>query len=227
MARRARLIVPGYPHHIVQRGHNRSVVFAGEEDYQYYLNNLEMFKQEYNVKVYGFCLMTNHIHLIVDPCDSLTAIPELMKRLAGRQTRYVNKLQRRSGSLWEGRYKVSPIDSDAYLLQCCRYVDLNPVKAKLVVRPEDYEWSSYRAATGISYSEWLDDSQVYLALGSTQSRRGERYRDFVNEGVSSEQQQLIQRAVERNQLTGNTQFIDEIERKTGVRVDCRGQGRPK
>ena len=145
MPRQARVIVPGLPHHIVQRGHNKQPVFIEDRDFQYYLDNLQEWKHTLGLEVFSYCLMTNHVHLVVKATDELTAIPQLMKRLAGRQTRFVNKLEQRTGSLWEGRYKISPIDTDHYLLSCCRYVELNPVKAGMVDAAEHYPWSSYAA----------------------------------------------------------------------------------
>lgn len=145
MPRKARVIVTNLPHHIVQRGHNRNAVFVEHHDYQYYLESLREWKTALGIKVYAWCLMTNHVHLILDPGEDRHAIGLLMKRMAGRQTRYVNREEGRSGTLWEGRYKASAIQTDRYLLQCCRYIELNPVKAALVSRAEMYAWSSYRA----------------------------------------------------------------------------------
>ena len=125
MPRCARLVLPNCPHHIIQRGHNRQVVFVGDDDYLYYLDNLQEWKSELECKVYAYCLMTNHVHLVIDPGDAPENLALLMKRVAGRQTCYVNKLEKRSGSLWEGRYKSSPINANEYLLACCRYVELN------------------------------------------------------------------------------------------------------
>lgn len=138
MPRQARVIVPGMPHHIVQRGRNRNAVFVEPRDYQYYLDNLAEWKFELGLKVFSYCLMTNHVHLVVEAGDDGGGISNLMKRLAGRQTRFVNKMEGRPGSLWESHYKISPVDTDAYLLQCCRYVKLNPVKAGMVGRPVDW-----------------------------------------------------------------------------------------
>ena len=107
MPRTAEVIVPNMPHHIVQRGHDHKPVFIESCDYQYYLDNLREWKQTLDIRVYSYCLMTNHIHLIVEPGDETTSISELMKRLAGKQTRWVNRLETRSGSLWEGRFKIS------------------------------------------------------------------------------------------------------------------------
>ena len=111
MPRKSRIIVPDCLHHIIQRGHNRQVVFAADGDYQYYLESIQEWKEKLGCKVYAFCLMTNHIHLIVDPGKDVKAIGRLMKRVNGKQTRFVNNLEKRTGSLWEGRYKSSPIST--------------------------------------------------------------------------------------------------------------------
>src|SRR5437762_2638769 len=126
MPRMGRVILPDYPHHIVQRGHNRQPVFAAKGDYQRYIDTLIAYKDIYGVKVYAYCLMTNHVHLLLGPEDR-RGLAQLMKRLAGRHTRYHNTLEGRTGTLWESRYKSSPVDTDDYLLACLRYIELNPV----------------------------------------------------------------------------------------------------
>jgi putative transposase len=144
MPRHGRVIAPGYPHHIVQRGHNRQAVFFAEDDRSFYLATLCEFREKLGVQVYAYCLMTNHVHLIVNPGNDAANLSHLMKRLAGRHTRRLNRLRRRTGTSWESRFKCSPIESSTYLLACARYVDLNPVRAHIVDRPEDYAWSSNR-----------------------------------------------------------------------------------
>ncbi|WP_227538194.1 transposase [Marinobacter vulgaris] len=156
-----------------QRGHNRQPVFVERRDFKYYLENLQEWKQVYGVELYSYCLMTNHIHLVVQASDNVTAIPQLMKRLAGRQTGFVNALESRSGSFWEGRYKISAIDTDAYLLACCRYVELNPVKAGMVEKAEQYEWSSYPARLGMVPCDWLDEAETFRSLAGSHQLRAE------------------------------------------------------
>ena len=145
MARIARMAAPNLPHHLCQRGHNGRAVFFATRDYEAYLESLAGFRAESGVKIYGNCLMTNHVHLIVDPGDDAGNLGLLRKRLAGRHTRRLNSLQKRSGTVWGGRFKCSPIETERYLLTCLRYVDLNPVRARLVRAVSDYPWSSYRA----------------------------------------------------------------------------------
>ncbi len=225
MPRTGRVVLPGYPHHVVQRGHNRQAVFAEPHDYSYYLNTLKEWKGEYGVRLYGYCLMTNHVHLIIEP-DNVAAMGQLMKRLAGRQTRYVNRQEFRSGTLWEGRYKSSPIDTDNYLLACCRYVELNPVRAQIVSKPEDYYWSSYRERMGLkSQIAFLDSTSVTGKRLPHELLSHETYEQFVSGGIPPEETTLIRTALKRGQLTGGARFIDEVEGIIGRRIERRGPGR--
>jgi putative transposase len=226
MPRSARVVLPNYPHHIVQRGHNRHAVFADDEDYQYYLCNLREWKENLGCKVYAYCLMTNHVHLVIDPGDEEGNLGMIMKRISGRQTRYVNKLEGRSGTLWNGRFKSSPIDTDDYLLACCRYIDLNPVRAGMVKVPGQYRWSSFRAKAGLEIQEWLDFDPMYRGLGRDREERRDRYRTWVKKTVPEGEWELLRQAVQRGQLTGSARFADEIAANAGTRVEERGRGRP-
>ncbi len=133
MPRIGRLIIPNYPHHVIHRGHNRQPVFAHAEC-----------KAELSCRLYAYCLMTNHVHLVVDPGEDQESLAKLMKKVAARQTRYVNRLECRTGTLWGGRYRSSIICKETYLLACCRYVEMNPVRACMVFHPSEYRWTSYR-----------------------------------------------------------------------------------
>jgi len=226
MPRSARLLVPNCPHHIVQRGHNGNAVFVDEQDYQYYLENLKLFKSELGVKVYAWCLMTNHIHLILQPGDDVSELSKLMKRVSGRQSAYVNKLERRTGSLWEGRFKASPIQRDEYLLPCVRYIEMNPVRAGMVLSPAEYQWSSYHERLNLSDRGLIELDECYLGLATTSVKRIERYKSFLMDGVADKELKALRESVNRNQLTGNNRFVDEIEKRIGIRVEKRGRGRP-
>ncbi len=225
MPRKARLLLPHTPHHIVQRGHNRSSVFADHADYRYYLGTLREWKEKLSIKVFAYCLMTNHVHLIVEPGEHVEVVGKLMRRLAGRQTRYVNSLEHRTGTLWEGRYKASPIQTERYLLACSRYVELNPIRAGMILSPGDYLWSSYHSKPGCR-EEWLDEDPCYRALALDRQGCETEYKRFVGEGVSDEERELIVGAISRNQLTGDGRFVDEVAQRIGRRVHFRGRGRP-
>ena len=150
-----------------------------------------------------------------------------MKRVAARQTRYVNRLEGRSGTLWESRYQSSPVDTESSLLACTRYIELNPVRAQMVSQPDDYRWSSCRHRIGLGQEAWLDIDPVYLGLGRTVRERARRYHEFVRAAIAQEEWELIRGAIQRGQLTGGDRFIEEIAAKVGKRIEWRGQGRPR
>ena len=226
MPRTGRIILPNFPHHVVQRGHNRQAVFASDGDFQQYRDDLRTVSKALDVKVYAFCLMTNHVHLLLDPGDEAANLAKLMKTLAGRMTRYRNKLEGRSGTLWEGRFKSSPVQLDGYFLECCRYIDLNPVRAGMVSHAADYAWSSYRYRTADNADQWLAPLAGTEQWGEGSAFQ-KRYASFVNEGISEERYDQIHDAIQRNQLTGNPKFVDEVAGIIGRRLEQRGPGRPR
>jgi putative transposase len=165
--------------------------------------------------------MTNHVHLICDPGEDVRRLALLMKHVAGGQTQYVNKMENRSGTLWEGRFRSAPVDSEAYLLTCCRYVELNPVQARLVSHPRDYPWSSYRQKAGLERVRWLDLDPYYLSLGHSWERRAAIYEFSVGFGISPRDAEVIRTAVRRGLPTGNDKFADEIARRIGRRLSLK------
>lgn len=221
----ARVVLADYPHHVVQRGHNRQVVFGGASDYERYLATLAEFKEVFRVKVHAWCLMTNHVHLLLAPSDD-TGLARLMKRLAARQTRYRNRLQQRSGTLWEGRYKSSVVQTDRHLLACCRYIELNPVRAGMVAAAQDYPWSSCRARLGCADSTILDLDVCYQALAADEPERRVRYRELLCQPVPAADLELIRTAVQRGRWTGSRDFGEHVAAALDRTVENRGPGRP-
>lgn len=210
MPRHGRLVLENMPHHVIHRGHNRGAVFTSEADYLYYLRNLGEWKAKLGCRIYAYCLMTNHVHLIVDPGDTLDNLALLMKRVAARQTRRANRLRKRSGTLWESRYKSSPIQTDSYLAACCLYVEENPVRAGIATSPEEYPWSSRRVRLQSRGPSLLDELPVDIdSSGGTIP-------------ISA-----LRAAIQREQLTGGESFIEEVAARTGRRIENRGQGRPR
>jgi putative transposase len=144
MPRRARLSLPGIPWHIIQRGNNRAACFHAEEDYRLYLDYLKEFSAKFDCAVHAYVLMTNHVHLLLTP-EHIDSAALLMKHLGQRYVQYVNRTYKRSGTLWEGRFRSCLTQSEQYVLACHRYIELNPVRAGMVKKPQDYPWSSYSA----------------------------------------------------------------------------------
>lgn len=143
MARLPRYFLPGQPQHVIQRGNNRNIIFAGENDYRFYLECLADASGKHSCDIHAYVLMTNHVHLLLTPHHK-DSIAKTLQSVGRRYVQYFNHVYQRTGTLWEGRYKATLIDSEAYLLTCYRYIELNPVRAGLVSHPREYPWSSYR-----------------------------------------------------------------------------------
>ena len=144
MPRRARLSLPDLPVHIIQRGNNRQACFFSDEDARFYLDWLGEYAASTQCRLHAYVLMTNHVHLLLTP-PTADAAGKLMKALGQRYVQYINRTYRRSGTLWEGRFRSCLTQEESYLLTCQRYIELNPVRAGMVEHPAEYLWSSYRA----------------------------------------------------------------------------------
>ncbi len=226
MPRTRRLILPATPHHIIQRGHNRQNVFTTDGLFERYLDELRELSDQHGVQVNAYCLMTNHVHLLLTPGEETSGLSHLMKALASSTARYRNWKEKRTGALWESRFKSSPVQSGTYMLACTRYIELNPVRAGLVAGPSAWPWSSYRQRMGYTDDTWIQRDPTYLGLGEIEERRRQRYRAFARAGCPKNELDLVRNAVQRCQLTGNKQFISEVEAMTGHRIEPRRPGRP-
>jgi putative transposase len=225
MPRRPRIQLDGLPLHIVQRGHNREACFFCEEDYQSYLYWLGEALGENECALHAYVLMTNHVHLLLTP-KKAERIPRIVISLGRRYVQYINRTYRRTGTLWDSRYKSSLIDSDTYLLTCMRYIELNPVRAAMVEDPAHYRWTSYRAnALGQSDAK-LSAHDVYLALGATPKARQAAYRDLFGSELNAPAIDDIRLALNQNQPLGSSRFYANIERLTGEKREPKKRGRP-
>jgi putative transposase len=183
-------------------------------------------KREWKVGVLAYCLMTNHVHLLLAPESDGLSVSSLMKVLAGRHTRRFNRRYGRTGTLWEGRFHASLVETDRYLLACGAYIDLNPVRAGIAARPEDYRWSSYAVRAGLVRNTWLDPDPALGGLARSEEESRAAYRDYVDQGVPSRDMASIRRALKRNQLTGGKAFHTLVRHRAGITVPSRGPGRP-
>ena len=225
MPRRARMYLPGHPYHIVQRGNNREACFVEPENYQFYMDLWKECSDRYGVAVHAYCLMTNHVHFLVTPV-SQDAISRTTRVVGSRYASYFNKTYKRSGTVWEGRHKASMVQSDRYFLTCCRYIELNPVVANMVSKPEEYKWSSYLV------NAWGSESHLtlhgeYLKLGSDSESRCYAYRELFKHQLSDHDIHLIERAADYCHPVGNDRFRQQIEDKYGIKLGQSARGRPK
>ena len=218
MPRRARLRAAGIPLHIIQRGHNRAACFFTDEDYGLYLYQLRELARRWECAVHAYVLMTNHVHLLATPANP-DGISRLMKHLGQRYVQYINRVYRRSGTLWEGRFRSSLVQRSVYLLRCHRYIELNPVRSGMVHHPAEYRWSSYRANAGLRPSNIVTPHGEYLALGETAEQRAAAYRDFFRTGSGSGDLQEIRSAANGGFALGNDRFKAECAAMLGRRVE--------
>lgn len=226
MPRRPRIHLADLPLHIVQRGHNRDACFFAEVDYQAYREWLGEALKGTGCRLHAYVLMTNHVHLLLTPPEP-DAVSRLVISLGRRYVQYINKTYRRTGTLWDGRYKSSLIQAESYLLLCQRYIELNPVRATMVDDPAHYRWSSYRA-NGLGQADsLLTPHVVYTGLGSVESDRLEAYRALFRPELDGEAISDIRVALDQGQPLGNSRFLDSIEKATGQRREARPRGRPR
>jgi putative transposase len=175
MARLARYFLPDQPLHLIQRGNNRSAIFFAPHDYALFRLWLGEAAAAHACAIHAYVLMTNHFHLVATPSRA-DSLPRMMQSLGRRYVQHVNRTQRRTGTLWEGRCRATPVDAEAYFFACCHYVEDNPVRARMVAAPADYVWSSYRRNTLEAADPLVVEHKPYTALGADAAARREAYR---------------------------------------------------
>ena len=210
MARLRRYAPGGIPQHIIQRGNNRTICFGSDDDMAAYAGWLYEGASKYGVDIHGWAFMTNHVHLLATPNES-DSISRLMQFLGRQYVRYFNRAYGGTGTLFEGRFKSCPVQSENYLLTCLRYIELNPVRAGMVDDPVEYYWSSYPAnAFGKPVKLWSPHPE-YLKLGRESSIRQSRYRALFEVAIGREMVANIRQSAQRGLALGSDRFKDEIE----------------
>lgn len=226
MARLQRIAPLGIPQHIIQRGNNRQACFACDQDMAFYASLLQEYSKKYSVSLHAWVFMTNHVHLLTSP-RAIGGVSNMMQSVGRRYVRYFNREYRRSGTLWEGRFKSSLVQSEMYLLQCQRYIELNPVRAGMVLDPAEYSWSSYQCHALGKTIHMSTPHEEYLALGDSDSIRQSAYRELFRYHVDEELIKDIRLAVNKGMALGGEKFKDEIERLHNRRVRPARMGRPR
>ena len=201
MPRAARSVLAGVPLHVVQRGINRQLCFFEERDYLAYLGYLGEFSALFGCSVHAYCLMSNHVHLLLTP-RAADACALLMKRLGQCYVQRVNHRLGRSGTLWEGRFHSCLVNSDRYVLACYRYIELNPVRAGMVSAPGDYRWSSHIANTSVTPGEMLHTHPSFLTLGEVPEVRATAYKSMCGSPVPERELEEIRRATRVGYVVG-------------------------
>lgn len=211
--------------HITQRGNNRQRCFYEDADRAFYLFHLRRLLPHMRCALHAYCLMTNHVHLLVTPA-ALDSCARLMKSIGQLHTQYVNRTYQRSGSLWEGRFHSCLVQSERYLLECYRYVELNPVDAGLCAHAADYEWSSYRANADGAFDVAITPHEEYLRLGTSADSRRAAYRQLVVSRMRPEILEEIRAATNGNFALGDEKFKRAVSATLGRRAYRAEPGRP-
>ena len=225
MGRKPRFSIAGVPQHVIQRGNNREPCFYGEEDYSAYLEFMDLAAQKARCHVHAYVLMTNHVHLLVTPLQEY-GISAFMQSLGKRYVQYINRTYRRTGTLWEGRYKAGLIDSRAYLLTCMRYIELNPVRAGMVEAPGEYRWSSHNANAWATANRHIVPHPVYTALGETGEARCYAYRELFRHRMDDALLHEIRETTNQERVLGREDFKDRIEHMLQRKARKGTPGRP-
>ena len=215
MARQPRFRIADVAQLITQRGNNRQDVFFSEQDYLYYLDVLNETAIKYKCQIHAFALMSNHICILATP-TTIDGITQLMKGVGQRYVSYINKLEKRTGTLWDGRYKASLVEDGHYLIDCMRYIEMTPVRLKIAKTPKDYQWSSYRTNTqgkdaGVKIT--LHESYSALVPWSDKNNKDmqEGYKQLFREKISEEELQKISKASNSCLIYGSKEFQDSVK----------------
>lgn len=224
MARLGRYFLPDQPLHVIQRGNNRQQIFFRAEDYGRLHAWLAEAAAAHDCAVHAYVFMTNHLHLLVTPGHQ-QSLPRTMQALGRRYVRHVNTASQRTGTLWEGRYRAAPIDSEAYFLACCRYIELNPVRAGMVMHPGDYVWSSYRAhALGVG-DALIRDHALFRTLGRSPGERREAYRALFAARIDPAFVDGLRAATNGGWALGDQRFKQNLTTALGRRAAPLPRGR--
>jgi putative transposase len=225
MARLGRYFLPDQPLHVIQRGNNRQPVFFAADDYQRYLDWLREAALEYGVALHAYVLMTNHVHLLASPGDA-AGLSRMMQSLGRRYVRAVNSRYGRTGTLWEGRYRAAPIEADSHLLACMRYIELNPVRARLVRKPANYPWSSHRANAAGAADPLLTPHSLYEALASRPKARAGAYSALFRDALREDFVDDLRSATNGGWALGSARWRARVERIAKRRTTPLPAGRP-
>jgi putative transposase len=225
MARLPRLSLPGYPHHVIQRGNNRQTIFVDRQDHETMLGLLAENARKFDVAVHAYVLMDNHFHLLATP-GRAGALSGMMQAVGRSYVRYFNLRHGRTGTLWEGRYRSTVLQTERYLMACMAYIDLHPVRDGRVSQPGDWPWSSHAHYLGLRNDRLITPHALYWELGNTPFAREAAYAARVQAGVATEKQGQITDATLRGWALGEPDFLSDLQKRLDRRVSRTKAGRP-
>lgn len=223
MPRKPRLSIPGAPQHVIQRGNNRQAIFVVDENYHQFIEMLSLAADKHDCQIHAYVLMTNHVHLLATPSTE-DGIGKMMQSLGRRYVQYFNLRNARTGTLWEGRYRATLIDTEQYLFACMRYIELNPVRAGLVKRPGEYRWSSFRCNASGVLDKLVTHHPQYLSLATVSAARQRAYRAMFDGQIEDASTDEIRRATNSAWVLGGVEFAETVVSRLNRRVTPVGRG---
>jgi putative transposase len=222
MPRTARVIFPSMPYHIISRGNNREPVFQEKEDFEKYLEICRRYKEQYEFKLYHWVLMSNHIHLLIETKEN-SSLSKIMQGINLAYTIWFNRKNGKVGHLWQDRYKSAVVEKDRYLLECGRYIERNPLRARIVNDPREYPWSSYRAYGYGEEDRLTDTHDLYEVMGKDGPQRQRVYRVYVCSNRDKEEQEVREKMAKG--VIGAVGFQEQIDKKV-IEIKRPRRGRP-
>ncbi|UDF37268.1 UNVERIFIED_ORG: transposase [Shinella sp. XGS7] len=226
MARLPRLVVPGLPHHLIQRGHNRQPIVLDDEDRRQFLALLREAAVNQRVALHAYVLMDNHLHLLATP-ETPDGLSRMMQSLGRRYVAAFNQRHGRSGTLWEGRFRAAPLEAERHLLACMRYIELNPQRAGWVMEPGGYAWSSGPQHLGHRRDPLITEHPLFWALGNTPFEREAAWRAWLEQGVGPEEQRALGDSALKGWPLGSAGFLQALAEGSERPVAPRQRGRPR
>jgi putative transposase len=225
MARQPRLVAAGLPHHVVQRGNNRQETFRDAADCERYLALVAELAPALGIALHAYVLMPNHVHLLITPGEA-PALSRFMQALGRRYVQWFNTRHARTGTLWEGRFRASIVQSERYLFACARYIELNPVRAALCSEPTGYRWSSHAHHAGLRTDPLISEHPLIWSLGNTPFERQAAYQQLFQQ-TTEDDVGVIRAAIQSGWVVGEDSFLGQVHHLTGRRAAPRPRGRPK
>lgn len=226
MARLPRLTLAHYAHHVIQRGNDRQVIFRDQRDHERMLEMLAEQAKKFDVAVHGYVLMPNHFHLLATPATA-DGLPLMMQAVGRSYVRWFNQRHGRTGTLWEGRYRSTLIETERYLLACMVYIDLNPERAGLAADPAQWPWSSCASHLGLRVDPLVTPHALQWALGNTPFAREAAYRELLHAGIGRAEREALTDSTLRGWALGGPEFVAHLHTQTPRRASKATAGRPR
>lgn len=226
MARMSRLAVAGHPHHLFQRGNDRTALFRDDADRERYLDCLREAAVAAKVALHAYVLMDDHVHLLATPAGT-EGLSRMMQALGRNYVGWFNHRHQRSGTLWEGRFRCGLIEADTWLLRCMRHIELNPLRAGIAAEAGAFRWSSARHHLGQATDALLTDHALFWSLGNTPFEREAAWREFLGQAVAAAEVQQITASCLRGWALGSTGFLERMDGVAGRRLVPAKRGRPR